>query len=92
MAETEKLRVLVEIDRADLVAIFGVEEVDSPAFAGYLDSALARAIKERLPVPSLVLSYVDASGISGGLRLGEITPHQVDLDDETRGVLAGSLR
>lgn len=89
MAETEKLRVLVEIDRADLVAIFGVEEVDSPAFAGYLDSAIARAIKDRLPVPSLVLNFVDSAGISGGLRLGEIVPHHVELDDETRSVLAG---
>jgi hypothetical protein len=89
MAETEKLRVLVEIDRSDLVAIFGVEEVDSPAFAGYLDSALTRAIKDRLPVPSLVLNYVDAAGRCGGLRLGDIGALHVELDDKTRNVLAG---
>jgi hypothetical protein len=55
--EPERVRVLVEIDKADLDRIFGAENATSATFSGYLLSKIARSLNSELPDCRPVVGY-----------------------------------
>ena len=86
--EQDRVRVVVEVDRATLARVFGEEYVSGGVFAGYLLSKIARSVSDGLSTPDVVVGYLDdLTGRSvrfdndGRIDIGELA------DD-----LAGALR
>ena len=88
MADNDKIRVLVEIDKGDLESIFGEEYALPSTFAGYVLSNIARAVSRSLRTSDVVVGY-----------LAEDTGRAVRFDSDGRidvgelaEELAGALR
>lgn len=84
MADNQKVRVLVEIDKSDLERVFGEEYAIPSTFAGYVLNKIARSISHELSTSNVVVGYVaESTGRSvrfdsdGRIDVGELAEELV---------------